>query len=103
MSDGSTGRRIRWQAVGLLALAFAAGAVAGGAVVAAANREEAPHRAASGQEAYLDRLASEVGLTAVQRDSVRAVLDRYAPRFDSLLDPIRSSYETLRQSARAEI
>ena len=52
---------------------------------------------------YLGHLQKELDLTATQRDSVRAVLDRYRPRMDSLMQEIRPRLDTLRGEMRTEI
>lgn len=101
MTDAPARRKSRLQAVGLLVAAFAAGAIVGGAAVAGASRAERP--AGRGPGAYLERLTDELRLTPIQQDSVRVILDRHAPAFDSLWGTVRPRYETLRQSIRGEI
>ncbi len=52
---------------------------------------------------YLERMTTELQLTAVQRDSVAAVLDKYGPRMDSLWAEVRPRFETVRAAMRSEI
>lgn len=56
-----------------------------------------------GNEAYLERLARDLALAPAQRDSVRTILERYAPRMDSVWADVRPRFETLRAEMRSEI
>lgn len=88
----------------LLLAAFLIGALAGGSALALYGR---PHgmgaRHSSGASGYLPRLSKELDLSAVQRDSVAAILERYEPRMDSIWQDIRPRFETLRGELRSDI
>lgn len=56
-----------------------------------------------GGRGYLERLQRELDLTPGQRDSVRAVLERHRPGFDSVWAETRPRYETLRDGVRSDI
>jgi hypothetical protein len=57
----------------------------------------------AGERGYLGRLTRHLELTPGQRDSVRVVLDRYRPGFDSIWAESRPRYETLRARVRSDI
>lgn len=65
--------------------------------------EGPPSRRSPGPGGYITRLDRELDLTAEQQDSVRAVLDRYQPGFDSVWAESRPRYETLRARVRSDI
>lgn len=91
-----------WKAVGMLALAAAAGGVVGSAITANASREERGGRG-HGPTWYIDLLDKELKLSPVQRDSVRAILDRREGSMDSILAEMRPRIEAARQVIRSEI
>lgn len=91
-----------WKAVGMLALAAAAGGVVGSAITANASREERSGRG-HGPTWYVDLLDRELELTPAQRDSVRAILDRREGSMDSILAEIRPRIDSARQIIRGEI
>ncbi|HEU4700367.1 MAG TPA: hypothetical protein VFS40_14380 [Gemmatimonadales bacterium] len=97
----------RGTAVVLLVAAFLVGLAAGAGAMAVRTRARtgdatvAP--AARTSEGYLDRLTRDLALTPVQRDSVRAVLERHRPQMDSLWQSVRPRFETLRTTIRSEI
>lgn len=95
--------RPRWRAAALLVAVFLVGLLAGSGVAAWADRSEDGGRRGRGAGGYLARLADELELTPVQQDSVRAVLDRYEPAFDSLWRETRPRFETLRAGVRSDI
>jgi hypothetical protein len=64
------------------------------------DRDHSPRR--SGR-AHLERLQRELDLTPGQRDSVRAILERHRPGFDSVWSETRPRYETLRDRVRSDI
>jgi hypothetical protein len=66
------------------------------------DADHRPRRSA-GAGGYLTRLTRQLDLSAEQRDSVRAVLDRYQPGFDSVWAESRPRYETLRTRVRSDI
>lgn len=88
----------------LLLAAFALGAVAGIGGVALYHRPwgMGPGHP-PGSSGYLARLAKDLDLSPVQRDSVGAILDRYEPRMDSIWQDIRPKFETLRGELRSDI
>ena len=87
----------------LLGATFLGGALVGGGLVAFAARPDGPPRGGRRSEWYLGHLQKELDLSASQRDSVQAVLDRYGPRMDSLMQEIRPRLDTLRGGMRTEI
>lgn len=91
-----------WKAVGMLALAAAAGGVVGSAITANASREERSGRG-HGPTWYIDMLDKELQLSPVQRDSVRAILDRREGSMDSILAEMRPRIDAARQAIRSEI
>lgn len=89
------------RAAMLLVATFVLGAAVGGAVMAYASRAPAPPQGRAA--GYLDRLTRTLDLTRVQQDSVKAVLDRYTPEMDSLMNEIRPRLDTVRAAMRMEI
>jgi Spy/CpxP family protein refolding chaperone len=97
-------RRSRGAALLLLAAAFVAGALTGaGATTLLRAEGRMPERHARGPGGYLAFLTRELDLSAAQRDSVRAVLERHHPTMDSLWQATRPRLETLRATIRSEI
>jgi len=96
-----------WRAAVLLLVAFVLGGVAGAAITATAERGRHPSREHQERRerrgSYIDMLAHELDLTAMQRDSVRAILDRYRPAMDSLWGETRPRFETLQERIRSDI
>jgi Spy/CpxP family protein refolding chaperone len=90
--------RSRLGAAGLLIAAFVLGGLVGGAATSMADRRG--HR---GPRSYVERLAADLGLSAAQQDSVRAVLNRHQPAMDSLWESIRPQFQSERQSIRDQI
>ena len=88
-------------------LLLLAALLAGGGLGLIAGRSlggpERPGRHGSGPEGYLGRLTRHLDLTPAQRDSVRAVLDRHQPGFDSVWAESRPRFETLRARVRSDI
>ncbi len=89
--------RTRLAPLMLLAATFALGALVGGAATTLAS----PHRHA--RPSFLERLGKDLDLTAVQRDSIRAVLERHQPAMDSLWQRMRPEFESERQLIRNDI
>jgi Spy/CpxP family protein refolding chaperone len=87
----------------LLAATLLGGLLLGAGAMAAFGRPDGPPRGGRRSDWYLGHLQKELDLTPVQRDSVRAVLDRYGPRMDSLMQEIRPRLDTLRGAMRTEI
>ena len=87
----------------LLVATFLGGLLVGGGLMALEQRPDGRPRGGRRADWYLGHLQKELDLTAIQRDSVRAVLDRYGPRMDSLMQEIRPRLDTLRGEMRTEI
>ena len=95
-----------WKATMLLLATFTGGALAGGAAVAVADRgdmrrDHRQHRHDS--EDHLEFMTRRLDLTAVQRDSVQAILGRYKPKMDSIWRQIGPRFETIRDSISNDI
>lgn len=94
-----------WRAALLLGAVFLGGVLAGSGGLVLAHR--AGFVAAPGgrrsTEAYLHRLTRDLKLDARQRDSVRAILERYRPAMDSLRQDVDIKFSALRLSIRGEI
>jgi Spy/CpxP family protein refolding chaperone len=101
--------RSRLGASALLAAVFVLGILVGGAATTLADRQahkgRPQARAGDGRSGYLDRLTRELDLTAAQRDSVEAVLDRHQPAMDSIWRELRRSPEIAveREAMRRDI
>jgi len=94
----------RSAAVRLLALAFALGALAGGAAIMVAERgNHHPEARAGGRQGYLTMLKDELGLSAGQEKAVTDVLDRHEPVMDSIWRTVRPQFDAERQAARRDI
>lgn len=94
----------RWRAVGLLAAVFLVGVLTGAGAIAVARSADADDGRERGRGGgYVQRLTDELDLTTAQQDSVRAILDRYEPAFDSLWHETRPRFETLRAGIRSEV
>lgn len=97
----------RLRAIALLAATFVAGALAGGALVATAERDRVPGGKGSWRhdrsEAYVRRLERELDLTAAQRDSVRAAIERRGRAMEAVWREVEPRFEALRDSIRADI
>jgi hypothetical protein len=91
------------KATFLLAATFLGGLLVGGGLMALEGRSDDRPRGGRRADWYLAHLQKELDLTSSQRDSVRAVLDRYGPRMDSLMQEIRPRLDTLRGAMRMEI
>ena len=94
--------RSRSRAVLLLAAAFIAGVLCGGAGMLLASRDARPGTPRM-HGGYLNHLTRTLDLTEVQRDSVRAILERHRPAMDSLRREVAPRFETLQQTMRSEI
>ena len=90
------------KAVLLLIATFILGALTGAAGMAVAERksESLPR---DRRTEYLEHLTRTLGLSRPQRDSVGAVLDRYRPTMDTLMQEIRPRLDTVRAAMRVEI
>ena len=90
----------------LLVAAFVVGVLCGAGGVLVAERNGGiplDRRGGRGPGGYLGHLTRELSLTPVQRDSVRAVLDRHRPAMDSLRREVAPRFETLQETIRSDI
>ena len=93
--------RSKLAAVGLLAAVFVAGGLAGWGGREAADRDDrGPRR---GPDALVSYLSRELNLSAVQQDSVRAIIARHRPETDSLWARVRPQFDSIKAKMRAEI
>lgn len=92
----------RRGAVLLLVGTFVVGALLGGVVTTLADRP-AHKRQRPPRPSYVERLAADLSLSAAQRESVQAVLDRHQPAMDSLWMRVRPLFQSERQAVRNEI
>jgi len=89
-------------AIGLLIAVSVAGIALGSAGTHwLAQSRMAAQRTARGGPA--DRLARELQLTTVQRDSVAAILRRYDPQMRAIFATVRPQMDSLRQRLREDI
>ena len=89
-------------AIGLLVAVFVAGLALG----VAGDRWMAQRAMAARRDArggYADRLARDLRLSTVQRDSVAAVLRRYDPQMRALFASVRPQMDSLRAHLRGDI
>lgn len=96
--------RSRLGAVGLLIASFVLGGLVGGAATSMADRRT--HSGRDGRPPrpnFVERLATDLGLSDAQKDSVQAVLDRHQPAMDSLWESIRPQFQSERQAIRSQI
>ena len=89
-------------AIGLLLAVFLAGIGLGSAGSHWLRARTAPQRR-DPRVTYADRLARDLGLSTVQRDSVAAVLRRYDPQMRALFTGVRTQMDSLRHSMRDDI
>jgi Spy/CpxP family protein refolding chaperone len=98
--------KTKWKATILLVATFAGGALAGGALVALAERNDMPSRREHrhhGPEEHIAFLTKELNLTAAQQDSVQAILERYRPAMDSIWRQLGPRFETIKDSISNDI
>jgi hypothetical protein len=91
------------RAVVLLVATFVLGVSAGIAGTTWYWRQQDQRASASRAGWYLAHLTHSLDLSTSQQDSVKAVLDRYGPSMDSLMDQIRPRLDTVRTAMRTEI
>jgi Spy/CpxP family protein refolding chaperone len=95
-----------WKATLLLVATFTGGALAGGAVVALADRGDSgdgkEHRHHKSQD-HIEFLTRRLDLTPAQRDSVEAIIGRYRPRMDSIWRQLGPRFETIKDSISNDI
>ena len=87
-------------AVGLLVAVFVAGIALGAVGIRWTAGRHAPPRPRVG---YADRLAQQLQLTPVQRDSVAAILQRFDPRMRAIFTRVQPQMDSLRQELRNAI
>ena len=91
----------------LLIATFAGGALAGGTVVALAERGDHPGLGRGGhhrsKDAHLTFLTERLKLTPAQRDSVQAILARHKPAMDSIWSQLGPRFETIKDSISNDI
>lgn len=88
-----------WKAAVLLAAVFLAGGLLGGAV----GRMLPPAGPGHDPNAMLNHMTQDLGLSSAQKDSIRAVLERWRPAMDSAWSEVRPRIETVRASIRSDI
>lgn len=94
----------RWKAIGLLLLSGLLGGVAGSGITAwtmGGNHDRGDHR--RGSDWYVELLQRELDLTTTQRDSVQAVLERYAAPMEAVWTDMETRIDSLRSAIRADI
>jgi len=97
--------RSKVWAVFLLAAVFGAGAIAGWGLQAWADTRD-PRRSRGGSrslDAMVANLTTELALTPVQQDSVRAVFLRRKAAMDALWERVHPQFDSLRAQMRSEI
>jgi len=94
--------RSKTWAVVLLAATFGAGIAAGWAMQTWAD-DRGGSRGRRGPDAMVAYLAGELDLSAVQRDSVRAVFARHRPAMRALWESVHPQMDSLRRAMRDEV
>lgn len=89
-------------AIGLLVAVFLAGMALGAAGSHWARARSAPPRR-DPRVTYVDRLARDLQLSPVQRDSIAAILRRYDPQMRALFAGVRPQMDSLRAQLRTDI
>lgn len=92
-------------AAGLLVATFLGGAVVGTAAWAAwrGRQDRRPQPTREQRPSYVDRLAQELGLSQVQQESVRAVLDRREQGMREVWRAVQPRFDSLRQQIREDV
>lgn len=93
----------RFKAIGLLILAALGGGAIGSAVTAAALHHRPDGGRRGGSDWYLELLQRELDLTATQRDSVEAVLERHSAPMEAIWADMTARIDTARAAIRADI
>ena len=93
-------RQSKAFAIGLLVAVFVAGIALGAVGIRWTAGRHAPPRPRVG---YADRLAQQLQLTPVQRDSVAAILQRFDPRMRAIFTRVQPQMDSLRQELRNAI
>lgn len=94
-----------WAVATLVAAFVAGGLVAWGlsARVSGGWRHERAGMGPPGAREVHSLLARELGLTAAQQDSVRAIFERHRPRLAALWHDVRPRFDSVRSGIDAEI
>ncbi len=93
-----------WKAGLLLALAAVAGGAVGSAVtMRTMHSGHGPGGGRHGGDWYVELLDRELKLSAIQRDSVRAILNRHHGDMDSLWNQFGNRLDQMRDTIRAEV
>src|SRR6185503_10274854 len=99
--------RSTWKATLLLIATFAGGALAGGAVIAMADRDKLPgqksHHHHPGSDDHIEYMSRKLDLTPAQKDSVQSILERHKPAMDSIWRQLGPRFETIKDSISNEI
>jgi hypothetical protein len=90
-----------WAIALLIAVAGAGFAL--GALTTDWTHRQPPAREARGREGYSAYLATQLELDSVQRDSVRAILQRYRPAMRAVFDQVRPQMDSVRRQMQADI
>src|SRR5438034_9230439 len=92
-------------AVAFLAATFAAGlaAGAGGRALWVRYASAAAPERARGLDRLMDELNAELRLGAVQRDSVRAILQRHRTRMTAVWETVRPRFDSMRAEMDSDV
>ena len=93
----------RLSAAGLLLAAAVVGGVIGAWAASYAEHHGRHGPGRGGREGYVERMTTELNLTAPQQDSIRAIMQRFEPGMDSLWRDLRPRFDSLRRVARSAI
>lgn len=96
--------RSKAWALTLLGAIFLGGLIAGAGtqrLLGARDRDDQRHERR--RLGYVERLTVDLGLTAPQQDSVRAIVDRTRSSMETLWRTVRPAYDSLRASMQQQI
>lgn len=91
----------KMQAIGLLVAAAVVGFASGAATISWAGVESRKER--HPRRSYSEMLQQELGLTDLQRDSLRTLLRSHRPRMRAVMEHVRPQMDSLRDEMRTEI
>lgn len=95
--------RSKAWALGLLATTFLVGLLAGAGTERLLEGREQSRRGSRSRPGYVERLTTELNLSPIQQDSVRAILERTRPAMEGIWRSVRPSYDSLRAVMQQEI
>jgi Spy/CpxP family protein refolding chaperone len=95
--------RSKLVAIVFLLVVFIAGAAAAWGARAYSDRDDRRPRGRRGPDAMVEYLGRELDLSAAQRDSVRAIFQRYKPATEALWAEVRPRFDSIKAQVRAEI